>query len=519
MRSLRLFLILIALSQLVLVSLPPTYAASSELKLADKLGVSTTIDTASGLVSLSKDSGEVELGLTLKGTPTTNTKTPDKTTLQYVGFKQEVVTLAEGIELNIVLDSRPAVNAWSWDITAKGLRFYYQPPLDQEAQIDPTWVTVNATTALDKDGKVVAYRAIDVVGSYAVYSDNVYGTTGKVAHIYRPLVIDDKGATTWGTLAIDEEGKTLSVSVDGKWLDSASYPVVVDPIIGYNSAGATYMQFTADAIKGTLFTMGGNNGRLASISANMKVISGTATVKFGVYKHSDLSLIGYTEETTVTTTQGWFTANIHGSAPLLASGVDYVLVAFVDYPSNTVYLYYDAGGVDVYHTQTIAYGAFPNPYAPSSHGTNKASIYGTYDLATWTITATAGNHGSISPSGATSVTDGNNQAYTITPETGYSVESVFVDGVYQGSVTSYTFSTVTADHTITADFNIPVDYTGIYGSIGLLSVGLIVLGAVAVMSVVGGNIDPKLAVMLAGYAIAIIIGTYIIAGLQAAIGG
>ena len=70
----------------------------------------------------------------------------------------------------------------------------------------------------------------------------------------------------------------------------------------------------------------------------------------------------------------------------------------------------------------------------------------------YTITASAGSNGSISPTGAVSVASGASRAFTITPNSGYRVSSVLVDGVSVGAVTSYTFNNVTANHTISASF-------------------------------------------------------------------
>ncbi len=72
--------------------------------------------------------------------------------------------------------------------------------------------------------------------------------------------------------------------------------------------------------------------------------------------------------------------------------------------------------------------------------------------STYTISASSGAGGSVSPDGNTSVTHGNSQAYTITPNSGYSISSVIVDGVNHGAISSYTFSSVTANHTISASF-------------------------------------------------------------------
>ena len=70
----------------------------------------------------------------------------------------------------------------------------------------------------------------------------------------------------------------------------------------------------------------------------------------------------------------------------------------------------------------------------------------------FTITATAGNGGKIAPTGATKVYKGTSKAFTITPNAGYHVDSLTVDGTAVNVVTEYTFSDVTANHTIAVTF-------------------------------------------------------------------
>lgn len=69
-----------------------------------------------------------------------------------------------------------------------------------------------------------------------------------------------------------------------------------------------------------------------------------------------------------------------------------------------------------------------------------------------TITATAGANGSISPSGAVSVPAGASQTFTITPDSGYKIADVLVNGVSVGVPSSYTFNFVVAPHTIDVSF-------------------------------------------------------------------
>ena len=97
-------------------------------------------------------------------------------------------------------------------------------------------------------------------------------------------------------------------------------------------------------------------------------------------------------------------------------------------------------------------------------GTNKyGGVWGTWwakvtpptpPTAAFAIIASAGPHGTISPNGWVSVPAGYSPRFTITPERGYHVADVRVDGRSVGAVTSYDFVNVTRDHTISAGFAI-----------------------------------------------------------------
>ncbi len=71
----------------------------------------------------------------------------------------------------------------------------------------------------------------------------------------------------------------------------------------------------------------------------------------------------------------------------------------------------------------------------------------------YTITASCSNAGgTISPSGASTVSEGSNVIYSIVPKTGYMVSNVTVDKTSVGAVYSYSFTSVNANHTITVSF-------------------------------------------------------------------
>ena len=74
------------------------------------------------------------------------------------------------------------------------------------------------------------------------------------------------------------------------------------------------------------------------------------------------------------------------------------------------------------------------------------------DIPEYVITATAGEHGEISPSGDVYVYDCNDQTFEITPDEGYEIDTLKVDGKAVDITTSYTFKIVDTNHTIEVTF-------------------------------------------------------------------
>jgi type IV pilus assembly protein PilY1 len=105
--------------------------------------------------------------------------------------------------------------------------------------------------------------------------------------------------------------------------------------------------------------------------------------------------------------------------------------------------------------RTLSPGTY---YAAVRH--YNASSTGTYSFVTectvfHNITASAELGGMISPAGTVVVREGESQNFAITPFPGNSIQDVLVDGVSVGAVSNYTFTNVTADHSIVAVFAIP----------------------------------------------------------------
>jgi hypothetical protein len=98
------------------------------------------------------------------------------------------------------------------------------------------------------------------------------------------------------------------------------------------------------------------------------------------------------------------------------------------------------------------------------------TINAVFAAKTHTIDATAGANGTISPAGSVTVADGGSQVYTMTPDTGYHIAQVMVDGEMAGTATTHVFSDVTEDHEIVVNFEMDVfTLTAIAGEGGSIS--------------------------------------------------
>lgn len=156
----------------------------------------------------------------------------------------------------------------------------------------------------------------------------------------------------------------------------------------------------------------------------------------------------YTENQSVALASSTVGATIYyttdGSEPTILSGV----------PSGTTKEYTApiavTGTEGQSSTTTIKAIAVQNGMQDSSVETFTYTIQ--IPVTEYTIKSTAGANGSITPSGAVKVAKGNNQTFTISPSSGYVIDTLKVDGLEVTATTSYTFSDVKANHTIEVTF-------------------------------------------------------------------
>jgi hypothetical protein len=294
-----------------------------------------------------------------------------------------------GVEFDTILKEKPESNVFEFPIETKGLKFYYQPPLNQEKQEEG--ITCTETTCLDKEGKVVAFRPENVVGSYAVYhetQDKFFKTkeeadkykTGKAFHIYRPKVFDANGNWVWAELYIDENLGILTVTVPQDFLNKAVYPVSIDPTFGYTTAGASTSNPVNDTMYGSVFTAPSDVLTATSLSFYVGVGTGfTAGIKGVLVLHSNLNIVTNGVGNAVSATgTGWQTSSF-SSPPSLSPSTDYVLMLI---PNFGILFYYDAGATNQGHYDTSNSYASPTNPTDATHNNNKYSIYCTYTSLT-----------------------------------------------------------------------------------------------------------------------------------------
>jgi hypothetical protein len=222
-----------------------------------------------------------------------------------------------------------------------------------------------------------------------------------------------------------------------------------DPIVGVKKQ--CYIQATTFTI-----TASAGSGGTISPSGSVQIASGgsqtfTITPSNGYQVNS--TLVDGTNMGALTTyTFSNVTADHTISASFALSSGSWVFCADEGQQcsfTGTRSVRYGANGAYVFKTLTNGTTCTNSVFGDPIYGVKKQCYI---QATTFTITASAGSGGTISPSGSVQIASGGSQAFAITPSNGYQVNSTLVDGTNMGALTTYTFSNVTADHTISASF-------------------------------------------------------------------
>ncbi len=329
-----------------------------------------------------------------------------------------------------VSTTAPAVT-WTPNGTNAGYNTIYTASVTLEASAnyeftDSVTVTINgnnASVTKHEDGTLTAIYTFPATAK------------DKLTSITAPWAITAANGTAFKNMKLPTQ---LNIVTEGNTVDKAD--------VTWDTTGSSY---DSSVLTEQVVTLNGTvtcpenidvNGVALTTSITITVSAAgivgapTPSVESGTYtENQKVALASSTEEATI-----YYTTD--GSEPGRTSGTRYtgpITVPGTEGQSITTTLKAIAvkSGMQDSEVKTFTYTInIPKP------------------IVKHTITATAGANGSISPSGKVEVVEGADQAFSITANEGYEIESLKVDGAAVSTATSYTFPNVRAAHTIEATF-------------------------------------------------------------------
>ena len=151
-------------------------------------------------------------------------------------YKKESARGGYNLEYEIQLNTKPISNRVTLDLQhSDDLRFDFQPSLEEEYEKDNLGLNLGYKTV--KEFLDDFHQPENAKHSYAVNitkRNNKY-KMGKFCHIFRPKIIDAIGKEVWADIEIKD--KQLIITINQVWLNSAKYPIIIDPVLGYEATG------------------------------------------------------------------------------------------------------------------------------------------------------------------------------------------------------------------------------------------------------------------------------------------
>ena len=302
--------------------------------------------------------------------------TLDKASIRSYMLNEKAGMEEGGLEYEITLESKPKDNVITIPFSKENITLLYQPPLTEEFKQEncevwtPTHIKLKNGMEFD--------RPENVVGSYAVYHsskrDNQY-KTGKICHIFRPKLIDADGKTAWAEFNRDaNETSVLTITLPQAFLDSARYPVTVDPTFGKTNIGGTTWAGW-DGYQGATLAACPEAGTVVTLHLYAQ---DAGNARIALYSHDSgnnrpdtLQCQSATESCGAT---AWHEFDVPDTAVVAAT---YWLAW--GYMGDTTSLRYDSTGSAGYKEFA---GSFPSPYGAFEWtGSRTISIYATYTAA------------------------------------------------------------------------------------------------------------------------------------------
>ena len=390
---------------------------------------------------------------TAVGTPATKNFPAKFTPTDAINYKT-----VENIDVSVAVSKADAPTLTNITVSQK-----YTVDTEQSKNIGTAGMPADAGTLTYTAGSSSVTTGTATVNSFTVDSTGMVkytitgGTDGAVINL--PVTIDSDnyaGATVNAVITLTAKDDQAALTLTGGTTVVYGQTLQLGTSGGSGTGAVTYAvtngtgQATIDAtglltpvkvgtVKVTA-TKAGDASYNSITSAEVEIHITRATPT-GAPKYTAITTSGKTLADAGLTTAG-STLNPNAGTLVWVDNAGTVLPDTTAVAANTTYKWLftptDAnyttltGSIELYHKSSSGGGGW----------------YYTY----YTIKATAGTNGSISPSGWTSVRDGRDQTFTITPDKGYAVAKVLVDGKSVGAVKSYTFKNVTKDHTIEAIF-------------------------------------------------------------------
>jgi len=279
--------------------------------------------------------------------------------------------------------------------------------------------------------------SLSINGDYAIVGargNNDQGTESGAAYVFYR---NQGGPDSWGQVtkltasdAADKDHFGFSVSISG---DYAVVGARDDDDSG-NSSGSAYI-FNRN--------QGGpdNWGQLTKLTASDAAVNDEFGVSVSI--DGDYAVVG---------------AAFNDANGISGSGAAYIFYRNEGGPDNwgqlAKLIASDAGSGDLFGKSVSIHNAYATIGAWVDDGavSNSGSAYIFSDYTGYSIWASAGPGGSISPSGKVRVIRSSSKTFNITPDPGYEIADVIVDGSSVGVVSSYTFHNVSSNHMIKAEF-------------------------------------------------------------------
>ncbi len=281
-----------------------------------------------------------------------------------------------GFEFEVEIDKKPESNVLEFSVQSKGLDFFYQPH-----EIDQKDLDMGAQP-----------RAEHVKGSYAVYHKEKMGDysqvggknykSGKAFHIYRPYVVDANGKQEWCELHIDDAAENLTITIPQSFLDTAMYPIIVDPTFGYTTNGASGDFNNNNYLFGSYFACP-ESGTGVSMTGVIQTNGTGQSYYWAMYDNAG-NLAGYSGSNSMIDAAGayWKTNNFTaGHIPALTAQTYWL--GITTFTTAITFLHYDVGAANqgAYHFV----GAYQAPAATLGSVTLqtwKRTVYATYNTIT-----------------------------------------------------------------------------------------------------------------------------------------